>query len=127
MAHSEDIADLEQSKNAVLHSLGTESSLESYGHAIEAGRIATNRVFHSTELSFFVPVLSQTEEPGAAHHLKIYSGDPAFATSVVCPILATGTEALERLTGKWPGIGISPKSAFAALISETVAFENVQM
>lgn len=31
------------------------------------------------------------------------------------------------LTGKWPEIGISPKSALAALISETVAFENVQM
>jgi hypothetical protein len=36
-------------------------------------------------------------------------------------------EALEILTGKWPGIGISPKSALAALISETVAFENAQM
>lgn len=31
------------------------------------------------------------------------------------------------LTGKWPGIGISPKSALAALTSETVAFEKVQM
>jgi len=50
-------------------------------------------------------------------------GRVTFATCV----LASGTEASERLTGKWPGIGISPKSAFAALISETVAFENVQM
>ena len=31
------------------------------------------------------------------------------------------------VTGKWPWIGISPKSARTALISETVAFENVQM
>src|SRR6202022_3360475 len=29
------LADLEQSKNAVLHSLGTASSQESYGHAID--------------------------------------------------------------------------------------------
>jgi hypothetical protein len=29
------LADLEQSKNAVLHSLGAESSQESYGHAID--------------------------------------------------------------------------------------------
>jgi hypothetical protein len=29
------LADLEQSKNAVLHSLGAASSQESYGHAIE--------------------------------------------------------------------------------------------
>ena len=59
--------------------------------------------------------------------LEIYQGDPTFATCVGCPILASGTDELERLTGKWPGIGISPKSALAALISETVALENVQM
>ena len=29
------LADLEQSKNAVLHSLGAPSSQESYGHAID--------------------------------------------------------------------------------------------
>ena len=29
------LADLEQSKNAVLHSLGATSSQESYGHAID--------------------------------------------------------------------------------------------
>jgi hypothetical protein len=29
------LADLEQSKNAVLHSLGAVSSQESYGHAID--------------------------------------------------------------------------------------------
>jgi hypothetical protein len=29
------LADLEQSKNAVLHSLGAASSQESYGHAID--------------------------------------------------------------------------------------------
>jgi hypothetical protein len=29
------LADLEQSKNAVLHSLGAASSRESYGHAID--------------------------------------------------------------------------------------------
>ena len=41
--------------------------------------------------------------------------------------LVPGTEALEMLTGKWPEIGISPNRALAALISETVALENVQM
>ena len=47
------LADLEQSKNAVLHSLGAASSQESYGHAIDelSGGIALNRVFHSIELS----------------------------------------------------------------------------
>ena len=49
------LADLEQSKNAVLDSLGAASSQESYGHAIDelSDGIAPNRVWPSTELSCF--------------------------------------------------------------------------
>jgi len=43
------------------------------------------------------------------------------------PVLAVWTRTPERLTGIWPCIGISPNSARAALISETVTFEKVQM
>jgi len=47
------LVDLEQSKNAVLHSLGAASSQESYGHAIDelSSGIAPNRAFHSIEQS----------------------------------------------------------------------------
>jgi hypothetical protein len=65
------LADLEQSKNAVLHSLGAASSQESYGHAIDEfigwycsePRLAFNRNCHPS-----LPVLSRTEEPCALHH-----------------------------------------------------------
>ena len=56
-----------------------------------------------------------------------YWRDLTFAESAVRPILARGTVTSEILTGKWPGTGISPNSALAALISDTVAFEKVQM
>jgi hypothetical protein len=49
------LPDLEQSKNAVLHSLAAASSQESYGHAIDEfiAWFVPNRVWHSTEpLSF---------------------------------------------------------------------------
>jgi hypothetical protein len=54
------LADLEQSKNAVLHSLGAASSQESYGHAIDefirtnsSDGTVPNRVWHLTELSSY--------------------------------------------------------------------------
>ena len=49
------LADLEQSKNAVLHSLGAASSQESYGHAIDEfiGWYCSDRGFHSIELLCF--------------------------------------------------------------------------
>jgi hypothetical protein len=49
------LADLEQSKNAVLHSLGADSSQESYGHAIDdlSDGTVPNHVWHLTELSSF--------------------------------------------------------------------------
>jgi hypothetical protein len=49
------LADLEQSKNAVLHSLGAASSQQSYGHAIDEfiGWYCSERVFRSTELLSF--------------------------------------------------------------------------
>lgn len=55
------------------------------------------------------------------------NGQGRLATCAGRPMLGTGTVALEMFTGKWPGIGISPKSALAALTSETVALEKVQM
>jgi len=47
------LADLEQSKNAVLHSLGAASSQESYGHPSTNSLDGTvpNRAWHLTELS----------------------------------------------------------------------------
>ena len=64
------LADLEQSKNAVLHSLGAASSQESYGHAIDEfigwycsePRLAFNRT-----VVLRYPVLSRTEEPSAVY------------------------------------------------------------
>jgi hypothetical protein len=52
------LADLEQSKNAVLHSLGAASSQESsvMPSTSLSGSIAPNRVFHSTELLSFATV-----------------------------------------------------------------------
>jgi len=49
------LADLEQSKNAVLHSLGAASSQESYGHAIDEfmGWYCSEPRLHLTELSSF--------------------------------------------------------------------------
>ena len=49
------LADLEQSRNAVLHSLGAASSQESHGHAIDEfiGWYAPSLVSHSTELLYF--------------------------------------------------------------------------
>src|ERR1700747_3301336 len=65
------LADLEQSKNAVLHSLGAASSQESYGHAIDEfigwycsePRRAFDRNCHPS-----LPVLSRTEEPSALNN-----------------------------------------------------------
>ncbi len=50
------LADLEQSKNAVLKLLGAASSQESYGHAIDEfiGWYCSEPVLHSTELLSFV-------------------------------------------------------------------------
>jgi len=56
------LADLEQSKNAVLHSLGAASSQESYGHALTnlSGGTVPNHVWHLTErLSFGTGLLEQ--------------------------------------------------------------------
>jgi hypothetical protein len=39
------LPDLEQSKNAVLHSLAAASSHESYGHAIDGGLIFARSVY----------------------------------------------------------------------------------
>ena len=50
-----------------------------------------------------------------------------FATCAECEPVGVFESTLERLTGIRPGIGISPKSARAALISETVTLEKVQM
>src|SRR5450631_4621867 len=63
------LADLEQSKNAVLHSLGAASSQESYGHAIDelSRGIVPNHVLHLTGRRPPVPVLSRTEEPSAVY------------------------------------------------------------
>jgi hypothetical protein len=49
------LADLEQSKNAVLHSLGAVRSQKSYGHAIDefVGWYCSNPVLHLTERSSF--------------------------------------------------------------------------
>ena len=54
-------------------------------------------------------------------------GSVRVATGAGREALAVWTRTPERLTGIWPRIGISPNSARAALISETVTFEKAQM
>ena len=65
--------DLEQSKFAVLHSLASASSQESYGHAIDEfigwycsePRLAFNRTVVTS-----LPLLSRTEEPRTVLHQR---------------------------------------------------------
>jgi hypothetical protein len=62
------LADLEQSKNAVLQSLCAASSQESYGHAIDEfiGWYCSEHVWHLTELSSFaIGSFSNTRTGGA--------------------------------------------------------------
>ena len=64
------LADSEQSKNAVLHSLGAASSQESYGHAIDefiAWYCSEPRLFIQPNCCPSLPVLSRTEKPRALH------------------------------------------------------------
>ena len=70
------LPDLEQSRNAVLHSLAATSSQESYGHAIDEfigwycsePRLAFNRTKPNCCPS--LPVFPPTEEPHTLHHQR---------------------------------------------------------
>jgi hypothetical protein len=65
------LPDLEQSKNAVLHSLAAASSQESYGHAIDefiAWYCSEPRLAFNPNRCPSLPVLSRTEEPCTLDH-----------------------------------------------------------
>jgi hypothetical protein len=72
------IPDLEQSKNAVLNSLASASSQESYGHAIEEfigwycsePRLAFNRTVGAA-----LPVFSRAKEARSRYNQRSLSGD----------------------------------------------------
>lgn len=77
------LADLEQSKNAVLHSLGAASSQESYGHAIDEfigwycsePRLAFNRTVDSRHTPCTKDDQDRTGEAYCvAHHLTVDGG-----------------------------------------------------
>jgi hypothetical protein len=65
------LADLEQPKNAVLHSLGAASSQESSGHAIDefiGWYCSEPRLSFQPNCRLSLPVLSRTEKPRALHN-----------------------------------------------------------
>src|SRR5437762_6382549 len=74
------LPDLEQSKTAVLHSLGAASSQESYGHAIDEfiGWYCSNRVWPLTDLSFFATDSFSNKEVWRLPQLTIQTLIPAF-------------------------------------------------
>src|ERR1035441_2114364 len=63
----------------------------------------------------------------AKRTLQSRYGSVTFATGAGSELPSACARALESVTGIRPDIGISPNSARAALTSETVTFEKVQM